>query len=694
MHVLIHLHAELETYATASQGVVELDLPLGSTVRDLCHRFGFRQGHVLIVGINGQVATKDSVLSNNDQVDLVTPMAGGGLRTTGIPEEVQMPNGYWDHILHVDLADGKTWTESLGEGFFRRFMGGRSLIAHYLLREVPTGADPLGPDNVLVFAAGVLTGVPVPGAGRHSVGAKSPLTGGFGEAECGGFWGAELRHAGWDGIVVHGCARRPVYLWIKNDKVELRDASHLWGHETQEVEESIRSEFGDSLIRVAQVGIAGENAVRYALIVSDLNEMAGRTGLGAVMASKHLKAIAVRGTNKVPVADSTPLRETAKWVTATMDENHYNFHHYGTGAAMMGKQIEGHLITRNFQDGQWSQEQVAAIDAKAIAAKYLESMDGCFGCSVRCKKRVRHDALGVDPSFGGPEYETIGAIGTNLLMDDLPVLMLANQRLNQLGMDSVSFGGTLAWAIECFERGLLTDDDTGGIALRWGDGATLLRVVDLVGRREGPLGDLLAEGSRAAARRVDRGSERYAVQIKGLEVAMHDPRGMQGMLENYPVNPTGGDHTGAAMQKTALCNVVGLCQFLAYDQPRVVDLINGVTGWTVDEEELRKVACRGLSLARLFNLREGLTAADDRLPSRFHEPMAKGPLSDKQLTEEDVKAVVARYYEQQGWDTVTGVPLEDTLMALDILEYAEYAPGLVASATGKERLLPAVMEGI
>src|SRR6266568_2172120 len=250
-----------------------------------------------------------------------------------------MANGYWGRVLHVDLTPGETRVESLGDEFWRRHPGGRSLIAHYLLSEVPTGIDPLGPENVLVFACGILTGLPFPGAGRHSVGAKSPMTGLFGESEAGGFWGAELRHAGWDAIVIHGRAEKPVYLWIKDAAVEIRDASHLWGLETGDVETALRAEHGDRLVRVAQTGVAGENLVRFALVVNDLNEVAGRGGMGAVMGSKNLKAIAVRGTQKVPVADPKPLQATAKWVSSTMDEVHYNFHHYGTGAGIIGKHL-------------------------------------------------------------------------------------------------------------------------------------------------------------------------------------------------------------------------------------------------------------------------------------------------------------------------------------------------------------------
>ena len=568
-----------------------------------------------------------------------------------------MPYGYWDRVLHVDLSSGRMWVESLGDGFWRNHAGGRALIAHYLLTEVPAGADPLGPENVLVFAAGVLTGTPVPGAARHSVGAKSPLTGGFGEAESGGYWASELRHAGWDGIVFHGRAERPVYLWIKDDAVEIRDASHLWGQETGPVEDTLRAELGDRRIKVAQTGIAGENLVRYALVVNDLNEVAGRSGMGAVMGSKKLKAIAVRGSRKVPMADGSPLQKTAKWTSSTMDQNHYNYHHFGTGAAMKGKHLEGHLIVRNFQDGQW--DEVEQIDAVAVKEQFGEKMDGCYACSVRCKKQVRIEQMEkyrAEPRYGGPEYETLGAIGTNLTIGNLPALLHANQRLNELGIDSVSMGGTLAWATECYERGLITDADTGGIALRWGDADTMIALIEMTARREG-FGDLLAEGALRAARIVGRDTERYVVHVKGLEVAMHDPRAMRDKLENYPVTPTGGDHTSAAHHRTSIRNTIGLCQFLQYDEATVTELVRGVTGWDVADADLRAISARSLTMARLFNLREGFTKADDRLPERLHQPIRTGPLSDRRLSTEQVAEIVVSYYHQQGWvDEVVSRP--------------------------------------
>ena len=579
-----------------------------------------------------------------------------------------MANGYWNRVLHVDLSTGETWIENPPDEMYRSLLGGRGFVGHYLLKEVPRGIDAFDPENRLVFAAGVATGAPFPGAGRHSVGAKSPANGAYGEAESGGFWGAELKKAGWDGIVVSGRAARPTYLWIDDERVELKDASHLWGKLTAEVEDTIREELGDRLIRVAQTGIAGERLGRFACIVNDLNEVAGRTGLGAVMGSKNLKAIAVRGKRQVPLANPTYIREVARWVASTMEENHKNFHELGTGASMMGKQLEGHLIVRNFRDGQW--EGHSKIDAVAIRDTYRVKMDGCFACSVRCKKRVRlEEPFKVDPKFGGPEYETIGAMGTNLAMDNLAALCRASQLANELGIDSISTGGAIAWATECFELGLITEADTGGIRLEWGNGELLVKLVEMIGRREG-FGDLLAEGALRAARKIGRGTEKYVVHVKGLEVAMHDPRGVEALKVNYPVTPTGGDHTQAGLPRTSLRNMVGVCQFLKYDEPRMAEIINAVTGWDVTEDELKAIVKRGLTLARLFNLREGITRADDRLPWRLHQPFTYGPMSGAyRLPEEDIAKRVSDYYAENGWDDA-GVPRAETLSALGLAAYA------------------------
>ncbi len=437
--------------------------------------------------------------------------------------------GYWNKILHVDLGKRHSWIEEPGDVFFRRYGGGRGLIAHYLLKYVPKGADPLGPENVLIFAPGVLTGAPVPGAGRHSVGAKSPLTGGFGESESGGFWGAELKRAGWDGIVVHGVSPTPVYLWINEGNVSFRDAAHLWGKVTGEVQDAVLAEVGEPRARVATIGPAGENLVRFACIANELNEVAGRTGMGAVMGSKKLKAIAVRGKTAVKLADAKGLLAVSKWVSGTMDEKHRAFHEFGTGAAMQGKSLEGGMPTLNYRLGAF--DKVAQVDAIAVRDQMRVKMEACYACSVRCKKvvhiekkeeaarealektyggkgKVGFDPLGryrVDPRYGGPEYESLAAMGVNLGIDDIVAITKSNEMCNYLAMDTVSLGSTLAWAMECFEKGILTLEDTGGVPIKFHDADGVIKVVEMIAYRRGKLGELLAEGSQRAAKKLGRG---------------------------------------------------------------------------------------------------------------------------------------------------------------------------------------------
>ena len=601
-------------------------------------------------------------------------------------------HGYWNKILHVSLGDGRTWVEEPGDRFFRRYAGGRGLIGHYLLTQVPKGADPLGPDNILIFAPGVVTGAPVPGAGRHSVGAKSPLTGGFGESESGGYWGAELKRAGWDAIVVHGVSPAPVYLWINDGAVEFRDAAHLWGRVTGDVEEAIFAELGDPRIRVAQIGPAGENLVRFACIANDLNEVAGRTGMGAVMGSKRLKAIAVRGRSPVKIADQPGLTAIAKWVSSTMDEKHRAFHEFGTGAAMQGKSLEGGMPVLNYRLG--ASGTVARVDAVAVRDQVRVKMTSCYACSVRCKKivhierteeaargasetvyqgraKVAVDPLGryrVDPRYGGPEYESLAALGVNLGLDDLIAICKSNELCNSLGMDTVSLGATLAWAMECFEKGLLTLEDTGGVPLRFHDADGVVALVEMIAHRRG-VGDLLAEGSQRAARRLGRGAEAFLTTVKGLEMAMHDPRHMPIMRASYLLAPTGGDHMRQTGNRNGLRNQVGLCHFLAYDDGQSLQILKAVTGWEVTPEELVTTAHRGLTLARLFNLREGFGRADDRLPARFRDPLPK----HAGLTPEQQDTIVTDYYIEQGWDAATGAPTTETIRALEIEDDAAHA---------------------
>ena len=578
--------------------------------------------------------------------------------------------GSWGRILRVDLSAGTTAVEEMDEATFRRNPGGRAMIAHYLLKELPRGIDPLSPENILVFAMGVLTGTPLSGASRHAVGAKSPLTNAFGEAEVGGFWGAELKRAGWDGIVVKGAARAPVYIYIKDERVEIRDASHLWGLETMDTEDTLKAEVGERLARVCEIGPAGEWLVKFAGIVNDYKDIAGRAGLGAVMGSKRLKAIVVRGSKNLPLADPTKVKEVGRWVADTLQQNHWAFHNFGTGMGLDGYTKVGGMAVRNYAGGAF--EDAAEISAEALVEKgYRIKMEACWACSVRCKKVVKlEQPYQIDPKYGGPEFESIAAMGSDCGIGDLAVVAKANERCNALGLDTISFGATVAWAMDLRRRAIAPDLAVDGLPLEFGNGPALLAALEAIAARRG-IGDLLAEGSARAARTL--GGTELLTTVKGLEIAMHDPRqrteyGKQ-VRVSYATSPSGGDHLNANLPSRSARNTVGMCFFLKYDDPKLTDIVNAVTGWGMDGAELGAIGERSLTLARLFNLREGLGATDDRLPRQVTKPHVTGPLSKVRLDDQDLAGQIRAYYAARGWSE-DGVPRADTLARLDIADYA------------------------
>ena len=578
--------------------------------------------------------------------------------------------GSWGRILRVDLTGRTTSVEEMDGPTFRRNPGGRALIAHYLLREVPVGADALSPDNVLVFAMGVLTGTPLSGASRHAVGAKSPISGGFGEAEVGGFWGAELKRAGWDGIVVTGAASSPVYLFIRDDQVEIRDAAHLWGLEVMDTEETLKAEVGERLARVCEIGPGGEQLVRFAGIVNDFKDIAGRSGMGAVMGSKKLKAIVVRGSKNLPLADAAKVKEVGRWVADTLQENHWAFHNFGTGMGLDGYARVGGMAVRNFEGGPF--EDAGDISAEALVEKgYRVKMEACWACSVRCKKVVKMETpYQIDPKYGGPEFESIAALGSQCGVGDLALISKANERCNALGLDTISLGATVAWAMACRRAGVTPDAEIDGEPLEFGNGRAVLAAVEAIGHRRG-LRDTLAEGSERAAATL--GGAELLTTVKGLELAMHDPRqrtdyGKQ-VRVSYATSPTGGDHMNSNLPSRSARNTVGMCFFLKYDDTKLADIVNAVTGWGIGTDEITEIGDRSLALARLFNLREGIGADTDRLPGTVHRPHVSGVLSKVRLDEDGVHEQIQDYYRARGWDDA-GVPTSETLERLRITEYA------------------------
>ncbi len=612
-----------------------------------------------------------------------------------------MPTGFHNKILRVDLSNGEIAIEEPGERFYRSYLGGWGLIAYYLLRETTPGIEPLGPDNLLIFAPGVVTGAPVAGSGRNAVGAKSPLTGGFGESDVGGFWGAELKRAGWDAIVVRGQADNPVYLWIKDGEAEIRDASDLWGKKTAEVDLALKDELGDKRVRVTQCGPAGENLVRFACVINDVNRAAGRTGMGAVMGSKRLKAIAARGTGRVEIADREALREVGRRLQEIKERWSW-FQQHGTSGNLLALSKQGALPTRNFQ--QRSFEEAQTITGEVMTQTLLVGRGTCFGCPITCKREVQASGrYEVDPVYGGPEYETVGALGACCGVNDLEAVVYGNQLCNAYGLDTISTGITIAWAMECFERGLLTEEDTGGLELRFGNSEAMTTLIEQIAQRRG-FGDVLAEGSLRAARQIGRGTDEYAVQVKGQEVPLHDPRAKFALDIGYATSPTGADHmhnihdtaytSDESVERIAplgileplpanylgpekvrlakyhidwqvVYNCLGLCMFMPYSRKTIRDIFEGVTGWDSSIFELIKAGERALAMARAYNSREGLTTQDDVLHWRFSTP-AQGDEEEVRIPPEEAAQALELYYEMRGWDKETGAPTRAKLHELGI----------------------------
>jgi len=614
-----------------------------------------------------------------------------------------MPCGFCNRVLHVNLSSREIDVEQPSERFFRTYFGGWGVIAHYLLTKMKPGVDSLGPDNVLVFATGVVTGAPVGGSGRNAVGAKSPLTGGFGESDVGGFWGAELKHAGWDAIVVTGQAEEPVYLWIQDDRVEILDAAHLWSRKTADVEAILREELSDNRLRVAQCGVAGENRVRYACIVNDLHHAAGRTGLGAVMGAKRLKAIAVRGSGRVELADRGRVLQAAGHVR-DLRERWAWFREHGTGGALRFIDEEGALPTRNFQAASF--EGALKITGERLTETMLVGRGTCYACPIQCKRKIQVSGRYlVDPAYGGPEYETLASLGACCGIDDLEAIAYANQLCNAYGLDTISTGLTIAWAMECFERGQLTEGDSDGLTLRFGNAEAMTTLVEQIARRQG-FGHLLAEGSLRAARQIGRGTEKYAMQIKGQEIPpSYDPRTRFALGLGYATSPTGADHmhsfkdhysasesrihglrSWGILEPVAMdslrpekvriakyyvawhvfTNCLGMCMFLPYRDEQLRNIVRGVTGWNSTVFELMKVGERALAMARAFNYREGFRPRDDAAHWRFSTPIEAGPTQGAKVPAEDLVTALELYYEMCGWDRKTGAPTAAKLHELGI----------------------------
>jgi aldehyde:ferredoxin oxidoreductase len=614
--------------------------------------------------------------------------------------------GYMGRILRVNLTDGVVRTEDLDEQSATRFLGGRGLAAKVLWDEMEPGIDPLEPGNVFVVATGPFAGTAMPAGSRFVIMAKSPLTGLLGDAEIGGYFGHYLKKAGYDAVVFEGRAKSPKYLAILDGEACLRDASDLWGKSVADTVTDIRETEGKTT-RVLAIGPAGEALVRYANVMSEAKYAGGRSGMGAVMGSKHLKAIAVSGHAEVQVADPEEFGRLRRGLVKDLKENASAQHlgRYGTWNTMAGVTGNGILPTKNFETGVF--DRAEEIDGDALMEALLDGRETCYGCPIRCRRVIKpvDEHSGTDV-YGGPQYEAVAALGSLCMNADPVAIAVANALCNAYGMDVISAGACIAFAMECVERKALTAEDIG-FDLRWGDPDAVIRLVHMIGERQG-IGNLLAEGVKRASEQIGKGSEAWAMHVKGMEVAMHDPRGKKGVGLSMATCHRGPDHMECLhdeafergngfpdlglvepMSRMAtegkprmvkvtqdywgvLGDCVCVCKFpMGPGRPLTPKLLtailNAITGWDLTLDELLTAGERVFNLCRMLIVREGASRKDDTLPERFGKPMPAGPTAGETVTATELQSMLDEYYRLRGWSN-EGVPLKETLDRLGLLD--------------------------
>ncbi len=628
--------------------------------------------------------------------------------------------GYAGRYLRINLTDGKVKKEPLPKWMAKDYIGGTGFAAKILWDETKPETNPLGPENRLVIAVGPATGAFAPSSGRYMMAAKSPLTDIWGESHCGGHFGPELKYAGYDMVILHGRSEKPVYLSIDDDWVELKDASHLWGKDTRETTRQIRDEIGDETARVSCIGLAGENLVRYAAVMTDYYRAAGRTGMGAVMGSKNLKAIAVRGTKDVEVADPEKYVEVMEEVLWRNTEGPWaepaqdSLGTYGTTNLVDLVNAIGRLPTKNHWTGYY--EDAEKIGPEAIRSGYRIARDSCFSCLIQCKYLSNVDAGPYAGTFsGGPEYESVFALGSNCLVNDIEAILHANMLCNLYGMDTISVGKCISFAMECYEQGLLSRGQVDDLDLRWGNAEAMTNLIHKIAQRKG-FGDLLAEGVRRASRKIGRKSERFAMHVKGLEMSGQDPRAHKSSGCTHAISVRGADHLRSlscideqgfydiAVERFGADRAKEVCDLLSEkykgyivkDQEDLFAIVDSVlmckygTMWPPmyyfdfiakllppltgikeysNVKNLRLTAERICNLRRCFNVREGITRKDETLPSRFTEqPMPSGPAKGQIC---HLEPMLKEYYEARGWDAATALPFREALERVGLKDVAD-----------------------
>ncbi len=599
-----------------------------------------------------------------------------------------MKAGYAGKLLFIDLSTGLIQEEALSDEMAIEFIGGYGIGARVLYDRMKPGIDPLGPENILGFVTGPCTATGADFSGRYTVVCKSPVSGTWNDANSGGFFGPELKRAGYDGVFISGAAEKPVYIWIQDGIVELRDAAHLWGMDVYETEEALRQETGEKKMVAALIGPAGEKQALLACVMNDRHRAAGRGGPGAVMGSKNLKAIAVRGNRDIPIADPEGLKAVNKQIVAGMKTAPFAapFKEGGTGIGSPASALSGDSPVKNWGGAGITDigEQAAQMYSTLSMNRYRTKAYACANCPLGCGAHytVPDEPWSLDAT-DRPEYETIAAFGSMTLNTDQQSIIKCNDICNRAGLDTISTGTTIAWAIECYENGILTKEETNGIELRWGNGPAIVEMTQAIADHQG-FGAVLALGSAGAARMMGKGGE-YLQTVRGVELPMHDPRLGPGLARTYQFDPTPARHVkgGIGLMQLSmgpekynpdgsgpgdvqatifmeLTNSAGLCMFFAYasDASYVVPLIEAACG--MDAQTQMAAGMRILTMRHVFNLREGLTPADFVLPSRSigNPPLEVGPLANVTVPAE---ALAKNYFAALDWDRVTGKPSRQAL---------------------------------
>jgi aldehyde:ferredoxin oxidoreductase len=611
--------------------------------------------------------------------------------------------GYFNNYFFVDLTTKKITKKSFDESILKDFIGGSGLGAYILYNLTDANTEPFGEDNLLAFLTGPFVGTAVPSSGRHAVVTKSPATNIWAESDIGGSFGVMLRKCGIDGIIIKGKSETPVYLWITDDKVEIKSAVHLWGKDTFYVDQKLKLETGENC-EVTSIGIAGENLVKFASIMSDGKDSraAGRAGVGAVMGSKKLKAICAKGTKEVPIYDEASLSKSVRTFLPTLIKNTKNRKEFGTAGSIVASEKVGDLPIQNWKVGEW-ESGANKISGQVMTETILTGRYYCKNCIIGCGRKIKVQSEEYTIEGSGPEYETLGMLGSMCLIDNLEAICKGNELCNKYGLDTISTGAVIAFAMECYEGKIITSIDTNGVELEWGNSEAMIEMIKMIANRRG-IGNILAEGVMKASEIIGLSTKMFAIHVKGLEPPAHDPRAFNSLALAYATSNRGACHlqafshayeTGSILPEAgyntpfnrfltdgkgemvavlqnymSLLDSLKICKFAVtggVSVTQIVDWLNYITGWNYTIEEFFKTGERIFNLKRIFNNSCGITNEDDRIPNRLLNYRKGGGTNDHLPL---LPVMLNEYYDYRKWDN-NGRPSVEKIKDLKLNKYLE-----------------------